>query len=54
MSKETIQQTVASYFAATRAIDVEAWLSTFAEDAVSYDPVGEKPLEGYIAIKQFS
>lgn len=53
MSKETIQQTIASYFAATRAMDVEAWLTTFAEDAVSYDPVGEKPLEGRMALKQF-
>ncbi len=53
MSKETIQQAVASYFAATRAMDVEAWLATFAEDAVSYDPVGEKPLEGRMALKQF-
>ena len=53
VSKEKFQQVVASYFAATRTMDVEAWMVTFAADAVSHDPVGEKPLEGHAAIKQF-
>ena len=34
-------------------MDVEAWVSTFAEDAVSHDPVGSAPLEGHGALRQF-
>ncbi len=53
MSTVTVQQVVASFFAATRDMDVEAWLSTFAEDAVGYDPVGAKPLQGHSDLRQF-
>ncbi len=34
-------------------MDVEAWLATFAEDAVSEDPYGSPPLEGKAALSQF-
>lgn len=34
-------------------MDVEAWVSTFAENAVSHDPVGSKPLEGHGALREF-
>ncbi len=44
ISNEAIATLVTSYFAATRDMDVEAWLATFAEDAISHDPVGEVPL----------
>lgn len=44
---------VADYFAATRSNDVDAWVSTFAEDAVSYDPVDGPPLQGHAALRQF-
>jgi steroid Delta-isomerase len=44
-SHEKIQETIAAYFAATRAMDKEAWLNTFAEDGVSNDPVGAPPLD---------
>ncbi len=44
-SHEKIQETVAAYFAATRAMDKQAWLNTFAEDGVSHDPVGGDPLD---------
>ena len=53
MSTVTVQQVVASFFAARRDMDVEAWLSTFAENAVSYDPVGAKPLQGHSDLRQF-
>jgi len=53
MSTETIQKVIADYFAATRAMDSEAWVATFAEDAVSHDPVGAPPLEGKEALRQF-
>jgi steroid delta-isomerase len=48
-----IRQTVAAHFAAIRAMDVEAWIATFAEDAISYDPVGTVPTEGHKGLRQF-
>jgi steroid Delta-isomerase len=53
MSPETISRTIKAYFAATRAMDIEAWVSTFAPDAVSYDPVGAPPTAGHDALRQF-
>src|SRR5262249_58035574 len=49
----TIKQVVAAYFTATRAMDLEAWLANFAEDAVSYDPVGAPPTQGHRGLRQF-
>lgn len=48
-----IQKVVADYFAATRAIDGEAWIATFADDAVSHDPVGALPMQGKDALREF-
>jgi len=45
--------TVAEYFAAIRAMDVERWVNTFAFDAVSHDPVGSPPLQGHQALREF-
>ncbi|HKG20476.1 MAG TPA: nuclear transport factor 2 family protein [Blastocatellia bacterium] len=53
MSTGSIRQTVADYFTAIRAKDADAWLSTFAENAVSHDPVGSPPAEGHAALRQF-
>ena len=53
MSQETFQNQVSRYFAAIRAMDVEAWLATFAEGAVSEDPYGSPPHEGKVALGQF-
>ena len=47
-----IQKAVADYFAATRAMDASAWVSTFAEDATSYDPAAP-PATGHAALRQF-
>lgn len=44
MSTEAIQQVIADYYAATRTMDAEMWLGTFAPDAVCYEPVGSLPL----------
>jgi steroid delta-isomerase len=49
----TIQTAIAAYFAATRAMDVEAYLRAFADDAINHDPVGGTPLEGKAALRQF-
>jgi steroid delta-isomerase len=53
MSTNHTQKAVADYFAAIRAMDIDSWLSTFAEDAVSHDPVGAPPLSGHAALRQF-
>ena len=52
MSTEMIQKAVADYFAATRAMDADAWVRTFAEDATSYDPAAP-PATGHDALRQF-
>ncbi len=54
MTPEAVQKTVIAYFAALRAMDVEAWVATFAADAVSQDPVGAPPLEGHAALRKFA
>ncbi|HVF90727.1 MAG TPA: nuclear transport factor 2 family protein [Blastocatellia bacterium] len=53
MTTGSVRQTVADYFTAIRAMDADAWLSTFAENAVSHDPVGAPPSEGHAALRQF-
>ncbi|MEI9980638.1 MAG: nuclear transport factor 2 family protein [Edaphobacter sp.] len=47
------KQTVAEYFAAIRAMDVERWVNIFDANAVSHDPVGTPPLRGHEALRQF-
>lgn len=53
MSADAIKQVVASYFAAIRAMDLEAWLATFDQDIISYEPSSETPLTGHAAMSQF-
>ena len=53
MSTEMIRKVVGEYFAALRAMDAEAWAATFAEDAVSHDPVGTPPHHGRAALREF-
>jgi steroid delta-isomerase len=53
MSAEAISRGVADYFRAIREMDLEAWLATFAIDAVSHDPVGGQPLKGHDSLRQF-
>lgn len=53
MSTEVIRKVVAGYFAATRAMDMEAWVATFAENAVSHDPVGSPAIEGHEGLRKF-
>ena len=53
MAPELISRVVKAYFAALRAMDQEAWVNTFAEDAVSYDPVGTPALEGHQKLGEF-
>ncbi len=53
MTPEAMQTLVTRYFAATRAMDLDAWLACFAEDAVSYDPYGAPPIHGKEGLKTF-
>ncbi|HEY0404891.1 MAG TPA: AMP-binding protein, partial [Pyrinomonadaceae bacterium] len=50
---ERAQKAIADYFAAIRAMDASAWVATFADDAISYDPVGAPPMAGHAALRQF-
>lgn len=53
MSTELISKTVKDYFAAIREKNQNAWVNTFAEDAISYDPVGAPPIEGHQRLGEF-
>ncbi|PMB41465.1 ketosteroid isomerase [Fischerella thermalis CCMEE 5205] len=43
ITKEEITHLIANYFSNIAAMNAEDWIENFAEDAVSYDPVGEPP-----------
>ena len=47
------EQTVAEYFAAIRAMDVERSVAVFAPDAEQHDPVGAPVNVGHDAIRAF-
>jgi len=53
MLPEVVSQAVKAYFAALRAMDQQAWVNTFAEDAIDYDPVGAPPIEGHQKLGEF-
>jgi steroid delta-isomerase len=53
MSPEIISVAIKAYFAALRAMDERAWVNTFAEDAVTYDPVGAPPTRGHQRLAEF-
>ena len=53
MSPEIIAQAVKAYFAAIRAMDLQACVNTFAEDAVSHDPVGAPAIVGHQNLLEF-
>jgi len=53
MSPEVVSRAVRAYFEATRAMDEQAWVNTFVEDAVSYDPVGALPTSGHQKLGEF-
>ena len=53
MSPEIISKVIKAYFAALRAMDQRAWVNTFAEDAISHDPVGAPPILGHQKLGEF-
>lgn len=53
MSTGLIHTVISDYYAATRKMDVDAWLATMSDDIVSYQPVGTPPLKGRQAMRKF-
>ena len=53
MALDTKATLVQRYFAATRTMNVDAWLDCFADDAVSHDPYGALPIQGKAGLRQF-
>jgi steroid Delta-isomerase len=53
MSPEIVSKAIKAYFEALRAMDIPAIVNTFAEDAVSHDPVGAQPIEGHQKLTEF-
>jgi len=47
------EHAVTEYFAAIRAMDAQRWVSLFAPDAVTQDPVGTPPVQGHEALLGF-
>lgn len=52
MFSETVQRVINEYFDAICNLNCEAWIATFAVDAVSHEP-GNPPLEGHDALRAF-
>lgn len=52
MKPETVQTAVNNLIAAIQAKDHNGWLACFAEDAVSYNPVGTPPIRGLDGLSQ--
>jgi steroid delta-isomerase len=53
MSPEVVSKAVKAYFQALRAMDQQAWVNTFAPDAISHDPVGAPPIKGHEKLGEF-
>ena len=52
MSQEKITEVVNAYFDAICSLNCEAWIATFAVDAVSHEP-GNPPLAGHEMLRAF-
>ncbi len=44
---------IGSFYAALRSHDVEAWLATFAKEAIAHDPMGTPPHHGHNGLRAF-
>jgi len=53
MDKTAVEHCVAGYFAAIRAMDGEAWLASFATDALDHDPANAPPNIGHAALRLY-
>lgn len=53
MSTKPIEALVRTYFTKVAAMNPDGWLDDFAEDAVSYDPVGQPPTKVHEGFQEF-
>lgn len=53
MSKVDMETLIATYFSNMAAMNPDSWLENFAEDAISYDPVGEPPSKIQEGFREF-
>lgn len=53
ISADRVSRAVRAYFLAIRAMDAEAFASTFAEDGTTRDPVDAPPISGRDGIREF-
>ncbi len=53
MSKESIETLIAAYFTHMGTMNPEGWVEYFAEDALSYDPVGHPPTKIHEGFREF-
>ena len=53
ISSDRISRAVRAYFLAIRAMDADAFANTFAEDGMTFDPVGSPAITGRDAIREF-
>ncbi len=53
MSPEAVSKAVRAYFAAIRAMDQQTVVNTFADNAISHDPVGAPAIEGHQKLGEF-
>jgi steroid delta-isomerase len=53
ISPDKISRAVRAYFLAIRAMDPDGFANTFAEDGITYDPVGTPGIRGRGGIRDF-
>ncbi|MEA5579905.1 nuclear transport factor 2 family protein [Nodularia harveyana UHCC-0300] len=53
MAHSAIETIISAYFANIAAMNPEGWVDNFAEDAMSYDPVGEPPTKVHEGYREF-
>ncbi|MEV6769337.1 nuclear transport factor 2 family protein [Nocardia sp. NPDC051030] len=53
MNMPAMPAAVMQFFTASQSGDAEAWADAFAADGVFHDPVGEPPIVGRAAIREF-
>lgn len=50
--QQTVRESVHAYYQAVRAMDAEALGAALSEDVVSFDPVGDPPIEGRQGVRR--
>ena len=53
VNAERVSRAVRAYFLAIRAMDVDAFANSFAEDGTTCDPMGAPPIKGRDGLREF-